>query len=212
MPSRAVFSRLRKLHALGSEGPLVFRPSSTGNESSASVDVLPTRVGYARTPTRPARSRSSEQRLGPDGLRRSRSTARVVLVVLPADRFPLRQLKGGLARAPGRAAPLAREVPLPVLVPYLPATPACYRRARSIQCFGAGVGSVSLASAKLYGNIRSCPIRRTALPPRAAFTAVGLFASIGGLELGFQRAGASSKLLCEVWAPPPEVLREGSRG
>lgn len=38
------------------------------------------------------------------------------------------------------------------------------------------------------------------------FTAVGLFAGIGGLELGFKRAGASTKLLCEVWAPARTVL------
>lgn len=42
----------------------------------------------------------------------------------------------------------------------------------------------------------------------ATFTAVGLFAGIGGLELGFRQAGASTKLLCEVWAPAQTVLRE----
>ena len=42
----------------------------------------------------------------------------------------------------------------------------------------------------------------------ATFTAVGLFAGIGGLELGFKQAGASTKLLCEVWAPAQTVLRE----
>jgi DNA (cytosine-5)-methyltransferase 1 len=35
-----------------------------------------------------------------------------------------------------------------------------------------------------------------------------LFAGIGGLELGFKQAGASTKLLCEVWAPAQTVLRE----
>ena len=40
------------------------------------------------------------------------------------------------------------------------------------------------------------------------FTVVGLFAGIGGLELGFQHAGASSKLLCEVWPPAQAVLRK----
>ena len=40
------------------------------------------------------------------------------------------------------------------------------------------------------------------------FTAVGLFAGIGGLELGFRQAGADTKLLCEVWAPAQAVLRE----
>jgi site-specific DNA-cytosine methylase len=46
--------------------------------------------------------------------------------------------------------------------------------------------------------------RATAKP---AFTTVGLFAGIGGLELGFQRAGASAQLLCEVWPPAQAVLR-----
>jgi DNA (cytosine-5)-methyltransferase 1 len=37
---------------------------------------------------------------------------------------------------------------------------------------------------------------------------VSLFAGIGGLELGFKQAGASTRLLCEVWAPAQTVLRE----
>jgi DNA (cytosine-5)-methyltransferase 1 len=41
----------------------------------------------------------------------------------------------------------------------------------------------------------------------AVFTTVGLFAGIGGLELGFQQAGASSALLCEVWPAAQAVLR-----
>lgn len=43
---------------------------------------------------------------------------------------------------------------------------------------------------------------------RPPFTTVGLFAGIGGLELGFQRAGAESKLLCEIWPAAQAVLRE----
>jgi DNA (cytosine-5)-methyltransferase 1 len=42
----------------------------------------------------------------------------------------------------------------------------------------------------------------------AIFTAVGLFAGIGGLELGFRQAGASTKLLCEVWPPAQAVLQD----
>jgi DNA (cytosine-5)-methyltransferase 1 len=42
---------------------------------------------------------------------------------------------------------------------------------------------------------------------KLAFTTVGLFAGIGGLELGFQQAGASAQLLCEVWPPAQAVLR-----
>ncbi|MBV9450725.1 MAG: DNA (cytosine-5-)-methyltransferase [Streptosporangiaceae bacterium] len=37
---------------------------------------------------------------------------------------------------------------------------------------------------------------------------MGLFAGIGGLELGFSHAGASTMLLCEVWPPAQAVLRE----
>jgi DNA (cytosine-5)-methyltransferase 1 len=40
------------------------------------------------------------------------------------------------------------------------------------------------------------------------FTTAGLFAGIGGLELGFQEAGASPRLLCEIWPPAQAVLRE----
>jgi DNA (cytosine-5)-methyltransferase 1 len=42
--------------------------------------------------------------------------------------------------------------------------------------------------------------------PDPAFRVVGLFAGIGGLELGFQRAGGESVLLCEVWGPARAVL------
>jgi DNA (cytosine-5)-methyltransferase 1 len=45
-------------------------------------------------------------------------------------------------------------------------------------------------------------------PQSAAFTATGLFAGIGGLELGFHYAGARTELLCEVWEPARAVLRE----
>jgi len=38
------------------------------------------------------------------------------------------------------------------------------------------------------------------------FTTVGLFAGIGGLELGFHQAGAKSLLLCEVWEPAQAIL------
>ncbi|MGW1087753.1 DNA cytosine methyltransferase [Streptomyces sp. NPDC002596] len=36
----------------------------------------------------------------------------------------------------------------------------------------------------------------------------GLFAGIGGLELGFQALGARTELLCEFWGPAQTVLRE----
>jgi hypothetical protein len=36
----------------------------------------------------------------------------------------------------------------------------------------------------------------------------GLFSGIGGIELGFDRAGHTAELLCEVWAPARAVLIE----
>jgi DNA (cytosine-5)-methyltransferase 1 len=48
----------------------------------------------------------------------------------------------------------------------------------------------------------------TVVPQDPAFTAVGLFAGIGGIELGFHAAGGRTKLLCEVWEPAQAVLRE----
>jgi site-specific DNA-cytosine methylase len=36
---------------------------------------------------------------------------------------------------------------------------------------------------------------------------VGLFAGIGGFELGFQRSGHEATMLCEVWEPAQNVLR-----
>ena len=37
--------------------------------------------------------------------------------------------------------------------------------------------------------------------------AVGLFAGIGGFELGLHKAGHELLLLCESWAPAQAVLR-----
>jgi DNA (cytosine-5)-methyltransferase 1 len=39
-------------------------------------------------------------------------------------------------------------------------------------------------------------------------TIAGLFAGIGGLELGLHQSGAHTKLLCEVWEPARAVLKE----
>ena len=39
-------------------------------------------------------------------------------------------------------------------------------------------------------------------------TIAGLFAGIGGLELGLHQSGAHTKLLCEVWEPARTVLAE----
>ena len=40
------------------------------------------------------------------------------------------------------------------------------------------------------------------------FTVAGLFAGIGGLELGFHQAGARTELLCEIWEPARAVLEK----
>lgn len=48
-----------------------------------------------------------------------------------------------------------------------------------------------------------------AIESRAAvFTVAGLFAGIGGLELGFHQIGARTELLCEKWDPARAVLEE----
>jgi DNA (cytosine-5)-methyltransferase 1 len=45
-------------------------------------------------------------------------------------------------------------------------------------------------------------------PQVVKFTVAGLFAGIGGLELGFHQAGARTELLCEKWEPARAVLGE----
>lgn len=42
----------------------------------------------------------------------------------------------------------------------------------------------------------------------ASLSVVGLFAGIGGLELGFQRSGHEAELLCEIWHPARTVLEQ----
>jgi DNA (cytosine-5)-methyltransferase 1 len=42
--------------------------------------------------------------------------------------------------------------------------------------------------------------------PQPSFSVVGLFAGIGGLELGLEQAGGRSELLCEWWEPAEAVL------
>lgn len=41
-----------------------------------------------------------------------------------------------------------------------------------------------------------------------AWSVAGLFAGIGGIELGLQRAGMHTELLCEWWAPARAILEE----
>jgi DNA (cytosine-5)-methyltransferase 1 len=45
-------------------------------------------------------------------------------------------------------------------------------------------------------------------PQEVTFTVAGLFAGIGGLELGFHKVGARTELLCEIWEPARTVLKE----
>lgn len=52
------------------------------------------------------------------------------------------------------------------------------------------------------------PLAEVSLPHRAPMQVVGLFAGIGGLELGLQRAGHRSSLLCEIETGAREVLAE----
>jgi len=52
------------------------------------------------------------------------------------------------------------------------------------------------------------PRRAKPLKPRNPLAAVGLFAGIGGIELGLARAGHHAKLLCENEPGAVEVLRE----
>src|SRR4051794_8476877 len=41
-----------------------------------------------------------------------------------------------------------------------------------------------------------------------AMRSVGLFAGIGGFDVGLQRAGIKTDLLCEYWEPAATVLRK----
>jgi DNA (cytosine-5)-methyltransferase 1 len=44
------------------------------------------------------------------------------------------------------------------------------------------------------------------MPETSSWTAAGLFAGIGGIELGLERAGIATELLCEWWDPARAVL------
>jgi DNA (cytosine-5)-methyltransferase 1 len=45
------------------------------------------------------------------------------------------------------------------------------------------------------------------MPPNRSLSVAGLFAGIGGVELGLQRAGLRTELLCEWWEPAQAVLK-----
>jgi DNA (cytosine-5)-methyltransferase 1 len=47
---------------------------------------------------------------------------------------------------------------------------------------------------------------------REPLTVAGLFAGIGGFELGLSRSGHATRLLCEIWDPAVAVLEDRFRG
>ena len=49
-------------------------------------------------------------------------------------------------------------------------------------------------------------------PNRLIGTVVGLFAGIGGLELGLSKSGFSPEMLCEYWEPASSTLRRRFKG
>lgn len=51
-------------------------------------------------------------------------------------------------------------------------------------------------------------VRMTCSIDHPGFTIAGLFAGIGGLELGLHPSGGKTMLLCEVWEPAAAVLRD----
>lgn len=64
--------------------------------------------------------------------------------------------------------------------------------------------SERLAPAALDTGYQVCTL--VGVTDCGTFSVAGLFAGIGGLELGLSAAGGRSELLCEVWAPAKGVL------
>jgi DNA (cytosine-5)-methyltransferase 1 len=50
------------------------------------------------------------------------------------------------------------------------------------------------------------------MPSSDEWGVAGLFAGVGGIELGLQRAGMHSELLCEYWDPAVTVLEHRFEG
>jgi DNA (cytosine-5)-methyltransferase 1 len=57
----------------------------------------------------------------------------------------------------------------------------------------------------LTKEFHRCSLRSVGVD--SVFTVAGLFAGIGGIEVGLSRAGGSTQLLCENWEPAKMVLR-----
>ncbi len=55
-------------------------------------------------------------------------------------------------------------------------------------------------------EFHACNLSRVA--PSCSWSVAGLFAGIGGIELGLQRAGMHAELLCEWWEPARAVLED----
>nr|WP_323672828.1 DNA (cytosine-5-)-methyltransferase [Candidatus Poriferisodalis multihospitum] len=66
------------------------------------------------------------------------------------------------------------------------------------------IGDCGRATAE--GEFQACNLPCVGQPE--ALSVVGLFAGVGGIELGLHQAGARTELLCENWAPASAVLRE----
>lgn len=60
------------------------------------------------------------------------------------------------------------------------------------------------------GEFQACNLPCVGQPE--ALSVAGLFAGVGGIELGLHQAGARTELLCENWAPASAVLRERFAG
>lgn len=59
-------------------------------------------------------------------------------------------------------------------------------------------------SASMDAEFQACSLG--CVGERGLLSVAGLFAGIGGIELGLHEAGASTKLLCDSWAPAQAVL------
>src|SRR6266511_2267289 len=71
-----------------------------------------------------------------------------------------------------------------------------------------GDGAAQLAL-NLWPRLRSTEVRSGGVPlsPRRALRCVGLFAGIGGIELGLARAGHPTLLMCEADSAASAVLK-----
>lgn len=69
---------------------------------------------------------------------------------------------------------------------------------------GAFFDSPQLQPHRIDAEFQPCSLERMSSP--GSFSVAGLFAGIGGIELGLQKSGATTELLCEWWEPAQAVL------